>query len=89
MKEDRKDEKKGRGAKGRDRRDGVGRIGRKCQDLVIHKPLIVAYIGSIEIVGSHDLGQPHFTASSNSISQLQSIHAAGRLPLTDLVSSPP
>jgi hypothetical protein len=43
MKEDRKDEKKGRGAKGRDRRDGVGRIGRKCQDLVIHKPLIVAY----------------------------------------------
>jgi hypothetical protein len=43
MKEHRKEGAKGRGAKGRDRRDGVGRIGRKCQDLVIHKPLIVAH----------------------------------------------
>jgi hypothetical protein len=36
MKEDMKDEKKGRGGEGRDRRDGVRRIGRKCQDLVVH-----------------------------------------------------
>ena len=87
MKEDRKDEKKGRGAKG-----GIGGMvldeseeSAKTWSSINPGSLPT----SIEIVGSHDLGQPHFTASSNSISQLQSIHAAGRLPLTDLVSSPP